>query len=146
MALPAGTKAWWDADKSPRHLHRLVLVIAPGAPTEPDPSRSRQRSFRPWSWQGRCRGGGRSARQEYQRRHEWREARIEEKWGRLDGVVKFVSDDPKSTMAWAKGSDGERRLAAHLLGPWGTVPCSCMTGRSGEPAATSTISPSLRRG
>jgi hypothetical protein len=34
--------------------------------------------------------------------------------GRLAGVVKFISNDPQST-AWAKGSEGERRLAAHLV-------------------------------
>lgn len=35
--------------------------------------------------------------------------------GRLAGVVKFLSDDPQSITAWAKGSEGERRLARHLL-------------------------------
>jgi len=29
--------------------------------------------------------------------------------------VKFLSDDPQSTKAWAKGSEGERKLAAHLV-------------------------------
>jgi hypothetical protein len=29
--------------------------------------------------------------------------------------VKFLSDDPQSTKAWVKGSEGERKLAAHLL-------------------------------
>jgi hypothetical protein len=33
----------------------------------------------------------------------------------LSGAVKFLSDDPQSTKAWAKGSEGERKLAAHLL-------------------------------
>jgi hypothetical protein len=32
----------------------------------------------------------------------------------MSGIVKFLSDDPQSTKAWAKGSEGERRLAAHL--------------------------------
>jgi len=46
---------------------------------------------------------------------ERRAAQIDQKWGRLSGVFKFLSDDPQSTKAWAKGSEGERKLAAHLL-------------------------------
>jgi len=57
---------------------------------------------------------GDSARHEYEKRRNARETRIDTKWGGLAGVVKFFSDDPHSTKAWAKGSDGERRLAAHL--------------------------------
>ena len=58
---------------------------------------------------------GGSARLEYERRHQRREAKIDQQWGRLAGVVKFLSNDPQSTTAWAKGSQGEQRLAAHLL-------------------------------
>ena len=58
---------------------------------------------------------GGSAHQEYLRRHQRRESQIERKWGPLSGVVKFLSDDPQSTRAWAKGSEGERKLAAHLV-------------------------------
>ncbi len=43
-----------------------------------------------------------------------RAERIDQRWGRLAGVVKFLSDDPQSVRAWAKGSEGERRLAASL--------------------------------
>jgi hypothetical protein len=57
---------------------------------------------------------GTSAQREYDRRHAKREAAIEQKWGRFAGVVKFLSDDPQSTQAWAKGSEGERRLAERL--------------------------------
>ena len=49
------------------------------------------------------------------RKHRRREAEIDQKWGRLSGVVKFLSEDPQSTKAWAKGSEGERKLAAHLV-------------------------------
>ena len=48
------------------------------------------------------------------RRHHAREARIDAKFGRLAGVVKFLSDDPQSITAWKKGSFGERKLAASL--------------------------------
>lgn len=57
---------------------------------------------------------GASAAREFERRHARRERRIDERWGRLAPVVKAVTDDPRSTKAWAKGSDGERRLAASL--------------------------------
>jgi len=55
---------------------------------------------------------GGSARHKYERLHQAREERIDRQWGRLSGVVKFLSDDPQSTRAWARGSEGERRLAA----------------------------------
>ena len=58
---------------------------------------------------------GASAKLIYERKHERRAAQIEQRWGRLSGVVKFLSDDPQSTKAWAKGSEGERKLADHLL-------------------------------
>ena len=57
---------------------------------------------------------GASSRREYERRHARREQRLDQRWGRLAGVAKFLSDDPQSTKAWAKGSEGERRLAARL--------------------------------
>jgi hypothetical protein len=57
---------------------------------------------------------GASARLVFERRHSRREAAIEQRWGRLAGLVKFLSDDQQSTLAWAKGSEGERRLAARL--------------------------------
>ena len=36
------------------------------------------------------------------------------KFGRLAGVVKFLSDDPQSTRAWSTGSVGEQKLAERL--------------------------------
>jgi hypothetical protein len=57
---------------------------------------------------------GQSALQEFERRLEARAARIDAKFGRLAGVVKFLSDDPQSITAWKKGSVGERKLAASL--------------------------------
>lgn len=57
---------------------------------------------------------GASARREFQRRHNKRQQQIAARWGRLTPVVNFLTDDPQSTQAWARGSDGERRLGAHL--------------------------------
>jgi hypothetical protein len=58
---------------------------------------------------------GSSARHEYERRHTKRDAAIDAKWGRLAGVVKFLTDDPQSTVAWAQGANGEAKLA-NVLG------------------------------
>jgi len=57
---------------------------------------------------------GASALREYEKLHQRREQQIDQRWGRLAGVAKFLSDDPQSTKAWGKGADGERRLAAFL--------------------------------
>lgn len=57
---------------------------------------------------------GWSARHEHEKRRQRREQRIERRWGPLAGVIKFLSDDPQSIRAWAKGSEGERRLAERL--------------------------------
>lgn len=59
---------------------------------------------------------GASARKEFDRRHARREQQIEEKWGtgRLGRMAKFLSDDPQSTTAWAKGAHGEERVAEIL--------------------------------
>lgn len=57
---------------------------------------------------------GKSAREEYERRHRKHEERLEQKWGRLAGVAKLLADEPQSTRAWARGADGERRIAGHL--------------------------------
>ncbi len=57
---------------------------------------------------------GESAQAEHDRRHAKRDAKLEAKWGRFAGVAKFFSDDPQTTKAWAKGAEGERRLARHL--------------------------------
>ena len=57
---------------------------------------------------------GGSAQKEYERRHQKREAILDQRFGRFAGLVKFLVDDPQSTMAWAKGSEGERILAEAL--------------------------------
>jgi hypothetical protein len=57
---------------------------------------------------------GRSSLERYERLHAKREAEIERKWGRVAGLVKFLTDDPQSTKAWRSGSVGERKLASYL--------------------------------
>jgi hypothetical protein len=46
--------------------------------------------------------------------HDRRAALIEQRWGRLARVIKFLSDDPRSITVWAQGSKGERILADHM--------------------------------
>jgi hypothetical protein len=60
--------------------------------------------------------GGISARHEYERRQSKHERQIEAKWGtgRLGRIAKFMSDEPQTATAWAKGAEGERRLARRL--------------------------------
>ena len=85
-------------------------------PQTPDPSARPPVAALPDTVQGSpASAAGASAQLMYEQKHRRREAEIDQKWGRLSGVVKFLSDDPQSTKAWAKGSEGERKLAAHLV-------------------------------
>lgn len=57
---------------------------------------------------------GASAQKEFDRRHQKREAILDQRFGHFAGLVKFLVGDSQSTKAWAKGSDGERILAEAL--------------------------------
>ena len=59
---------------------------------------------------------GGSARAEYERRRAKRGRSIEATWGtgRLGKLAKALSDDPRSTKAWAKGAAGEEQVARVL--------------------------------
>lgn len=58
---------------------------------------------------------GASARREYERRVAGREARVKDRFGPpLGRVVLALSDQPQSTRAWNRGSEGERELAEAL--------------------------------
>jgi hypothetical protein len=59
---------------------------------------------------------GGSAAREYRRRHDRREQAFRSRYGRLSGVLLALSDDPRSTAAWAQGAHGERALGK-LLDP-----------------------------
>jgi hypothetical protein len=127
-ALPAKTRAHWD-----KPTHKITCIDCAGQFNEleepraiaidgqevsspatlPDvlqsPSPSATTSSPPTS--GRA---GASAAYEYQRRHDKREAILDQRFGRLSGLVKFLVDDPQSIRSWAKGSAGERELAEAL--------------------------------
>lgn len=58
---------------------------------------------------------GASAQREYERRVASRQSRINDRFGRrIGGVILALSDEPTSTKAWARGSEGERKLAEAL--------------------------------
>lgn len=112
--MPVGTAAWWDRTNRKvtcEHCHApSAEVPSSERPKIVDPSDARPDQF-PAIRKGMA---GQSSLDEFRRRHDKREARIDAKFGRLAGVVKFLTDDPQSIRAWAKGSAGERLLAASL--------------------------------
>jgi hypothetical protein len=58
---------------------------------------------------------GGSAGREYERRVAARDARVRSRFGRrLGGVILALTDEPQSTRAWARGSQGEQDLADAL--------------------------------
>ncbi|MFZ0768203.1 MAG: nuclease-related domain-containing protein [Acidimicrobiales bacterium] len=103
------TKALWDQevheatclscvlDSKERQTIDEALLEAIGEPKKPDGGNA-----------------GASARRVYERRHAKREAELDSQYGRFSGDVKFLIDDPQSTRAWGKGSEGERQLAEGL--------------------------------
>jgi hypothetical protein len=111
VVLPAKTKAYWHRDTHTvicfachaRPSQELTVAADPVLVTELDRG-----------------SAGRSAQAEFERRHHKREERIDAKFGRLAGVVKFLSDDPQSTKAWASGASGEMRVAQQLADRLGT--------------------------
>lgn len=110
--ISAGTKAWWDSER------RTVTCVQchDAAPKTPPASTTTKKTGDSAASSPKLRPGvaGKSAEDEYRRRHEKRDARLDAKFGRFAGVVKFLTDDPQSITAWKKGSAGERKLAASL--------------------------------
>ncbi len=110
--LPASTTAYWDkADKT-------VTCLECAAGAEPSESSDGPQVEHPPKppvpvkpQTGRA---GASAQEEFERRHQRREAVLDRRFGRFAGLVKLLVDDPQSTRAWAQGSEGERRLAEAL--------------------------------
>lgn len=106
--LTPGTKAWRNAASKVITCvacHQTVAGLEPSAaPASLAPS-----TVRPSAGIA-----GASARDEFDRRRMKREAAIDAKWGRFAGVVKFITDEPQTTEAWAKGAGGEERLAKAL--------------------------------
>jgi hypothetical protein len=102
--LQPGTQGWWNSTT------RSATCTA-CHPTTPVAVSSVSDSVPPL---GLTDQAGASVRLIYEQKRGLRNTRIEQQWGPLSGVVKFFSDEPQSTKAWAKGAEGERKLAAHL--------------------------------
>ena len=126
-SLPAGTRAQWDS--AAKHVTCLQCVdsVAPPAtdpptsatiPDAPPVPAPPPEPVVPLVDPPPIDTGtpGTSARKEFERRHAKRERQIEETWGtgRLGRIAKFLSDDPQTTTAWAKGAHGEVRVGEIL--------------------------------
>ena len=95
-ALLAGELAVWDSSRR----QASCLSCEPATVAPPEPSEA-----------------GASASREYERRRANREARVRERFGALGGVVLAVSGEPQHQRAWARGAEGEVKLA-HKLEKW----------------------------
>jgi hypothetical protein len=106
--VPAGVEALYD-----RGAHAVRCIECPtGASEAPVPSATEPFAPEPSVDAGVA---GSSARREYERRRDSREARVKDRFGRrLGGVILAVTDEPQSTRAWAQGAVGERKLAESL--------------------------------
>ena len=111
-SLVPGDRGWWDTDSRRATCTSCRPPAQDSQPTDDRASDALLTDALPAIPHRSAPGG--SAHQEYLRRHRRREWEIEQRWGPLSGVVKFLSDDPQSTRAWGKGSEGERKLATHL--------------------------------
>ncbi len=117
--MPAGTQAVWNKAAGGAFCQSCGTVTAlsgnssPSAPESPSPGRTTATAPPPVA-DAELSDAGRSAQAEFERRHLRREQGLEARWGRLSGIAKLLSDDPQSTKAWARGAEGERRLAAQL--------------------------------
>jgi hypothetical protein len=112
--LVVGAVAWWNRELrtvSCRSCHDASIVLPKAGNVS---TATAVDSLSPEVPRVRAGEAGRSALEEYQRLHEKREARIDAKFGRFAGVVKFLTDDPQSITAWKKGSIGEQKLAKTL--------------------------------
>lgn len=105
--LPPRTEAVWD------RAARAATCLACADLNGDEPASAAEQAPAPPPPLERGEAGG-SARRRYQRLHERREKRAQEKLGRLSGIYLALTDDPQSTRAWGVGSSGERRLGAYL--------------------------------
>jgi hypothetical protein len=108
-ALQPGCQGWWDSE-----LREATCVdCRSGSPDETgfsdrsvhDHDRGHRDHHAPLGS-----AVGASAQKTYEQNHRRREERIEDKWGRMAGIVKFLSNEPQSAKAWANRTVGERRL------------------------------------
>ena len=110
IALAAGTRAAYFRDSRTVRCLPCHVGVAPSAGTTPNTVEADATS-------GPAAGtAGTSARREYERRSAKREARIREAHPRLGGLILAISEEPRSTTAWARGARGEEILGRGLDG------------------------------
>jgi hypothetical protein len=97
IELPRGSRARWHRGSRTATCEACTTVDAPAAAAQIEHG-----------------GPGASAAREWQRRHERREADVREQYGKLAGLILALSDDPRSTSAWAKGARGEQIIGENL--------------------------------
>jgi len=117
--LETGTNAWWSPE-----IKRITCANCHSRDNQGTESAlkkgalARQERKRPTE-QTVCGVGvgqpGGSAQAQFERLPIQREKRIEATWGKcLAPIVKRLSDDPKSTRAWASGARGEEWVGGSL--------------------------------
>jgi hypothetical protein len=127
-----GERAWWDAEEKkvwclPCNGERGAVTDLTSSETIPvdqdissvqsvvDDALSSEPIAEPPRLAALDRGTpGKSSQDEYERLHRKEQERLEQKWGPLAGVAKFLHNDPQWILAYGKGAEGERRVAAHL--------------------------------
>jgi hypothetical protein len=96
--LGARTRAWWSTAERAATCTNCRSVTEPAAAS-------------PAVLVGEAGG---SAQREWERRTTRREEQIRAQHPRLGGLILALQNDPQSTTAWARGSEGERLLGRHL--------------------------------
>ena len=112
VALPASTKAHWDRDT--KNVTCLACGAVAAKDEDPADLAAKIPAVPPAIVKPESGRAGASAQKEFERRHQKRETVLDERFGSFAGLIKFLVDDPQSTRAWAKGSEGERLLAEAL--------------------------------
>lgn len=108
-ALPAGTRATWDAVAGTVSCQACTDTSAISDAAAPVPAQRHARTGAPAT-----NVGGASAQHEYERRSQNREHRIRETYPKLGGLLLALTTEPASTRVWAQGAAGERAVAAAL--------------------------------
>lgn len=110
VALPAGTRAAWDAASRTVRCLACAEAIGSGPAThsiDPEPAATpavpRQRD-----------AAGASAQRQYEKRSRRREEQIRARHPKLGGVILALTNEPASTRVWAQGAEGERAVGAKL--------------------------------
>lgn len=116
--MDAGTPAWWDPDARSTTCTTCRPSAGPLGSILPGPPPGTTDGGvdgEGGTYGGRGTPGG-SAQREYERRRSAREQRIRSAHPHVGGLLLAFTEDPPSTTAWAKGAEGERKVAARLEG------------------------------